>query len=216
MGIQFFTSISAAMRKIANDNKIRDGRVRRAVGKAAAKTAIVVRRDIAPRAFGELAGSIYSVDHNNGIAEVVADAPYAEAVERGSRPHLPPLAPIVKWVRLRGLQGITKKGTVRQNLRLPSNKMGAQEIGTRYARTQIGHLIQKAVGGSKRASAKWRANAELGAVDPATIAVAEAIRHKIAVNGTKPFFYMRAGIPTAHAALDSLVKQALKKPMFGE
>jgi hypothetical protein len=206
-----FTSLKAAARQIAKDAVARQARVERAVLKAANKTAPIVRTDLVPKAFGELADSIHVSSGKRGQADIIADAPHAEAVEVGSRPHLPPLAPIVKWVRLRGIQGLSAKGSVKQNLRTPSTK-SAQQLNTMMQRTRIAHLIHAEVGGKNNAAAKWRRNAELGAVDPATIAVAQAIRMKIAKNGTKPFRFMQAGITPAMVFLDTFVKSALEDP----
>ena len=208
MGTQQFTSLAAAARKIHQDAVARQARVERAVLKAANKTAPIVRNELVPKAFGELADSIHVSSGKRGSAEIIADAPHAEAVEVGSRPHMPPLAPIVKWVRLRGIQGITKRGGVKP-LGPLNNR---QQSGTAIARMEVARSIKKAVGGKASAMAKWRANAELGAVDPATIAVAQAIRMKIAKNGTKPFRFMQAAITPAMVFLDTFVKAALEDP----
>jgi hypothetical protein len=206
-----FTSLKAAARQIEKDARARQARVERAVLKAANKTAPIVRNELVPKAFGELADSIHVSSGKRGNADIIADAPHAEAVEAGSRPHMPPLAPIVKWVRLRGLQGITAKGSVKQNIRTPSLK-SEQERNTARVRTQIGHLIHSEVGGKNASAAKWVRNAKLGAVDAATIAVAQAIRMKIAKNGTKPFRFMQAATTPAMVFLDTFVKDALEDP----
>lgn len=205
-----FTSLKAAARQIEKDAVARQARVERAVLKAANKTAPIVRNELVPKAFGELADSIHVVAGKRGNADVIADAPHAEAVEVGSRPHMPPLAPIVKWVRLRGIQGLSAKGSVKQNLRTPSTK-SAQQLNTMMQRTRVAHLIHAEVGGKNASAAKWVRNAKLGAVDPATIAVAQAIRMKIAKNGTKPFRFMQAAITPAMVFLDTYVKEALEK-----
>lgn len=208
MSTQHFTSLSAAAKAIAKDSIARERRVRAAVHKAAVKTAQVVARDIAPKAFGELTDSIHVEDLGPGAANVIADAPHAEAVEVGSRPHMPPLAPLVKWVRLRGIQGLTIKGNVRhQNIGSPK-ALSEQRFNTNVKSAGVALLLKRQLKTSSALS-KWRVNAGLGAVDPATIAVAQAIQHMIAKNGTKPFRFMRSGIPTAVAFLDLFVKEAL-------
>lgn len=59
----------------------------------------------APVAFAELRDGIIDVKLPAG-ALIVSTAPYSAAVEEGSRPHMPPIAPLVEWVRLRGTQGL--------------------------------------------------------------------------------------------------------------
>jgi hypothetical protein len=72
-----------------------DGALRRSVERAAADV-----RERAPKASGFLRESIHAV----GL-RVVCDAPYAAAVEYGSRPHWPPIAPIIAWVEIKGFVG---------------------------------------------------------------------------------------------------------------
>jgi hypothetical protein len=204
-----FNSLKAAARQIAKDAVARQARVERAVLKAANKTAPIVRTDLVPKAFGELADSIHVSSGKRGSADIIADAPHAEAVEVGSRPHMPPLAPIVKWVRLRGIAGMNARGTVKK---FNPVGMSAQKRGSAYAQMEVAHSIKLALGRKAGAAAKWRKNAEMGAVDPATIAVAQAIRMKIAKNGTKPFRFMQAAITPAMVFLDTFVKAALEDP----
>ena len=76
--------------------------------RAARRTADVGRLIVfakAPVAFGELRDGLVSEDRPTGAA-IVATAPHSASVEQGSRPHMPPLAPILAWVRLRGAQGL--------------------------------------------------------------------------------------------------------------
>lgn len=59
----------------------------------------------APVAFTELRDGLVDVPNRRG-AKVISTAPHSGAAEHGSRPHTPPLAPLVEWVRLRGMQGL--------------------------------------------------------------------------------------------------------------
>lgn len=59
----------------------------------------------APVAFAELRDGIIDVMLPAG-ALIASTAPHSAAVEEGSRPHMPPIAPLVAWVRLRGTQGL--------------------------------------------------------------------------------------------------------------
>lgn len=207
MSTQSFTSLSAAARAIERDSKARQKRVMGAVRKAARVTARVVKQDLVPKAFGELAESIHVTDALNGSA-VIADAPHAEAVELGSRPHIPPLDPIIRWVKLRGLQGITKKGNVVRN----ATPGTPQREGSGVAARTVGNAIARQLDGRAKSMIAWRNRANMGAVDPATLAVAKAIQMSIAKSGTKPFRFMMQGVPVAMSALDDFVTAALQDP----
>lgn len=59
----------------------------------------------APHAFGELADGVVPIELGSG-AKIRSTAPHSAAVEVGSRPHMPPVKPLLAWVRLRGMQGL--------------------------------------------------------------------------------------------------------------
>lgn len=59
----------------------------------------------APEAFAELRDGIVDEPGRLG-AKIISTAPHSGAAEHGSRPHTPPLQPLVEWVRLRGMQGL--------------------------------------------------------------------------------------------------------------
>lgn len=80
------------------------GRLDRAAERAAELAAAEIAAN-APKATGFLASSIHAVGYR-----IVCDAPYALAVERGSRPHWPPIEPIIAWVTLKGFTGISAAG----------------------------------------------------------------------------------------------------------
>lgn len=199
MTIRTFRSLEEAGRAIRADMTSRDRRMHTAVRKTARQTRNWVARNM-PRAFGELADSLDVQDSATGSA-IIADAPHAAAVENGSRPHRPPLDPLIAWVRLRGLQGLTVHGHVRtdrwiQKRRNAPAKSVAQEIRTRLGR---------------HGAAQWRANAgtPAGEDDPVTLDIARRIQHAISVNGTKPHKYMMAGIPIAREELAHFVSEGL-------
>lgn len=56
---------------------------------------------------GSIIGSVTELEGGIGVQGVVGSAlEYAEAVELGTRPHMPPVAPLVDWVRQKfGLSG---------------------------------------------------------------------------------------------------------------
>lgn len=73
--------------------------------RGAALTGKAIVQENTPKASGELWDSVESRPKDNG-AQIVVDAPHAVAVELGSMPHVPPLAPLIAWVKRRGMQGL--------------------------------------------------------------------------------------------------------------
>lgn len=191
MTVKTFTNLRDAARAIERDARARDRRVRvDAVRKTARATRNYVYREI-PRAFGELADSLFVQDAVNGAA-VIADAPHAEAVEKGSRPHPPPLEPLIAWVKLRGMQGLTRAGKVIKN----RTRYGViRDPRKEAARTIATALSQRSRGGSTPVDAAEQ--------------VARAIQQKIATAGTRPQRFMAQSIPQALSYLDQFVNEAL-------
>lgn len=86
-------------RVLRNTDKVLRTSVKRAVIEAAAVGAEIVAND-APVDTGRLKQSVVMRRRGkSGHPEVIAQAPYAGVVEVGSRPHVPPLLPLVAWVR---------------------------------------------------------------------------------------------------------------------
>jgi hypothetical protein len=100
---------------------------------------------------GTLKSSVHVEALPNGSPRIVIDAPHAAQVELGSRPHTPPLAPLVEWVRRHRLA-----------FGMKANPRG-QEADF--------------------------------------VAIARAIQRKIALNGTKPTYFVRNSLPKLVAAL---------------
>jgi hypothetical protein len=159
--------------------------VSRSAAVAARETAHHVAQHV-PIAFAELRASIHADVRGleSGKVSCVADAPHAAAVEKGSRPHWVPLEPLVRWVKLRGMQGL-RRG------RLPGTT--SREQADRVA----GRLASAAAGGHS-------------GVD-APLSIARAIQVAIARRGTRPHFYMRSALPVAMRALDAAVKAKLHR-----
>lgn len=85
---------------------------RAAILEAAHLGAEIVAR-AAPVDLGSLKTSVHVVETSKG-ALIVIDAPHAGIVEMGSRPHTPPLGPLIAWVkRHRAAFGIEGRGTQR-------------------------------------------------------------------------------------------------------
>ena len=97
-------SLEELGRVLAEDMKT----LRERVVTATNKTATIgkgIAKAKAPQAHGDLADSI-DVMQTGDVATIRSWAPYSAAVEVGSRPHMPPLAPLVAWVKTRGMRGL--------------------------------------------------------------------------------------------------------------
>jgi len=99
-----FSSGRAFAAKFAADMKRLSKNLSEVPHRAAVRAAAEAR-ERAPEATGFLKESIHAVG-----MRVVCDAPYAMAVERGARPHWPPIAPILAWVELKGFAGLSASG----------------------------------------------------------------------------------------------------------
>lgn len=167
-------------RRITADMKLRRQRLRVAVKKTARKGAQVVRQNV-PVAFGELRDAI-----RDEPDRIVADAPHAAAVEAGSRPHRPPIEPLIAWVKLRGMQALN-----------PARSQGAKH-GREASRWVGARLKESESGGSLDVDAPRR--------------VAFMIANAIAKRGTKPHRYMQGSIPAIVDILDADIRAALPDP----
>lgn len=58
-------------------------------------------KELAPHASGGLADSLH-VLFTPRTARIISDAPHFLAVDVGSRPHMPPIEPLIAWCQLRG------------------------------------------------------------------------------------------------------------------
>ncbi len=100
--VRHVKSLAALRKALGADAK-------RIAQKASTATQVTARRGARvvanriPKAFGSLKGSVHVVGR-----KILVDAPHAAPVETGSRPHWPPFAPILAWVKLRGMQGLGK------------------------------------------------------------------------------------------------------------
>lgn len=139
--------------------------------KAAIQAGVEVVRGNAPKAFGDLRNSIHAT-----ATKIVVDAPHAAAVEVGSRPHEVPLEDLVMWVKLRGMQGLTKART------------GAHTDPKKIGPTTRAHAI---------AIAKELKSMEQGgalSVD-APEQIAKAIQKAIREHGTAPTWFAMNSLP---------------------
>jgi hypothetical protein len=171
---QLGEAIRRDLRKL--DKEVVRGAIRRA-----AKRGADICRAAAPVAFEELRESVHDIPTEDG-AIIRADAPHAAAVEHGSRPHMPPVKPLIRWVQLRGIQGLT----------------GSR---ARPARAVVRAL--RAVRGIVKV------NKQPVILTSAIERVAWAIAVKIKQRGTRPQPFMRISLPFCVLVLDEEITAAL-------
>jgi hypothetical protein len=75
----------------------------------------------------------WQVESDEGGASLFSDAPHAAFIERGTRPHMPPLAPILAWVKRKKLTGRGKSGK------------GEGRVKALVREIQIARSIQRAI-----------------------------------------------------------------------
>jgi len=138
-----------------------------------------------PIAFRELEHSfeVYALGTNG--AELIVSAPHAAAVENGSRPHWVPIEPLIAWVKLRGMQGLTRSG------RGSTTAMHAKSI-----RAELKSMQQGPRGG------------KYNLVDDAND-VARRIQYAIAHVGTKPSHYVLRAMTTIDLYLHEEIEEAI-------
>lgn len=183
------TSVSQLIGLIAKHAQQRTKKVQAAARRAAAKGRAHVKRNI-PVAHGELRESVHSED-----AMIIVDAPHAAAVNFGSRPHTPPLEPLIAWVKLRGMQGLM---TDRQQGRLPGTSTKSAALGV------AGLLRAHETGGASNHSPT-----------DAAVQVARMIQQAIRRKGTKAHHFIEAALPELRALLGAELQAALASPPSG-
>lgn len=176
--VRGFEGLAAAL---ARDIPLIRQKTIRGVHQAIVATAHQIAKNV-PIAFGELRTSVHAVIETNGGGANV-DAPHAAAVEFGSRPHWVPLEPLIRWVKLCGMQGLSAR----------------RKPGTTTSRQS------KAVAGSLASLVSDGASPVDGPEQ-----IAKAIQLSIAKKGTKPHWYVRQSVPAAMRILHREVSRALK------
>lgn len=195
------------MRMIKKDLRGKEKAVLRATRKAAKRGAKIVKRRV-PVAFSELADSVVDIPAING-AIIIATAPHAAAVENGSRPHTPPLEPLIKWVRLRGMQGLAGAAKRAETRLRKGGSVSISDINSaQHASVIAGRLRSMGVhrGNYKIAIGQ---HTTTNAFDKATIKIARAIQASIAKHGTKPNAYMLNSLPAIEAILAEEIEAAM-------
>lgn len=111
-------------------------------------------RQLAPEASGKLRKSFFSkmsATEKNIYVKVGNDAPYAAYVEEGTRPHMPPVAAIAGWVRIKNLVGSNPRKIIqRRGLRLErtdEEMVLAWAIAKKIAKagTKAQHFFKRAI-----------------------------------------------------------------------
>lgn len=153
-----------------------------------------------PIAFGTMRKSVHvdATEATAGHVRIVVDAPEAASVEQGSRPHVPPLGPILKWVKLRGMQGIDKKGELRSPTR---NAWGPTTAAA-------AHRIASQIRDLEKQTLFTGRHVEISAV----LEIARAIQRSIGKHGTKPQWPVRRSLPEIAKILDFEITAAVTGP----
>lgn len=187
-----YKSLEELRRALKKDLEARERATKKAVRRAAVRGAALMRRNV-PVAFSELRDSIHVVGYR-----IVADAPHAAAVNDGSRPHMPPIAPIVKWVRLRGAQGLANESSLKRLTGTTTHAAARGVAGLLRQHEFEGFGKQLGNDGASPSDAPTR--------------VAWAIAMAIAKRGTKPHHYLEKTAPHIYAILDEEMAVAMRAP----
>lgn len=129
---------------------------------------------------GELHNSAnHTMVHDGGLVHV--DAPHAPFIEFGTRPHWPPLEPLVQWVLRKGMVGKRGKSASRSE---------AAKRGWETRRRKVS-------GGPSYEEAEARQ-------------IARLIQFKIAARGTEPRFFMQKAFRRGVRKMKGEVEHELK------
>jgi hypothetical protein len=156
-------------------------------GYEAALLGVEVVAKAAPVDVGSLKSSLHAKQTGPRSAELIADAPHAGVVEVGSRPHTPPLQPLIDWVRRH-----------------------RRSFGLQAPRALRPIKNRKLYGAA--AASRARAEARHAKSDEGIERIARAIQRKIARVGTRPRWFMRDSLPKLRKILAILIKRRLRDP----
>jgi hypothetical protein len=183
-------SLADLPRQFARDMRRLQKSVVSATQRTARKGVPVVQKN-APEAWGEIREGIIARSTSTG-AVIDSTAPHSAPVEGGSRPHMPPVDAIEKWVKLRGMQGITNSGSLRRGAGV---NIHAQDIAARIrARTTRGNR-------------KQGRSTEIDVARQLAWEIALAIKK----HGTKPTFFMKRSVPIIEVILDIQINVSLDR-----
>jgi hypothetical protein len=177
----------AAVFKAIETDRIK--RVRGSLLEAAmegAETVVVPAAIKAGKDTGGLESSIEAKRFEGGVA-IVVDAPHAGVIEGGSRPHFPPMQPLIDWVR-RHAEGAF-------DLSKPKGRRPTIGVA-RTARAQ---------------RSKERRVAAHNELEAKVEAIARGIQRKIGAHGTPPHWFMRDSLPKLREILKATVERNLER-----
>ncbi len=170
-------------RQIKGDSNVRlKGDQRVLLSAAFAGAELLAKR--APKDTGILKSSIRAMATEDG-ARILLDAPHAAIVELGSRPHFPPLQPLIDWVRRqvsRGSIETSAKPSSKRSLRAPKALAGRKLHGAALAAHR--QYVER-YEAARANEAKYEEEIQ---------AIARAIQRKIGREGTKPTYVVRNSI----------------------
>lgn len=171
--------------------RAREGRRHRAVHGAVQEAALLGAEAVVVPAIkatvhrytGALESSVHVPKTETG-AEIRVDAPHAGVIEGGARPHMPPLQPLLDWVRAH----------------LDAFGLAAPKA----SRTTIGP-VRTAAQQTRRDWGVFRQNL----FEEAITQIANAIRWKIYKHGSPPHWYMRNSLPKLRDVLKATVERRI-------
>ena len=173
-----FTSIPEFQKAFERHMRERERRIFAALRHTANTAARIIRANT-PAVTHELRDSVHVEPLGRGL-RVAIDAPYAAAVEFGSRPHWVPLDALIAWVKAKGAMGLSRTGRVRK---------GAAIAG------QLAEHVRSRAGPHTPVDAPKQ--------------IARAIQAVIAREGTKPHWYVKKSMPEVETVLDREMVAAL-------
>ena len=186
-------SLSSLPRALQADAELIKEELFRAIQKTA-EAAVAPIKERVPVAFGELRDSVAPMDIGSEPKTCV-DAPHAGAVEQGSLPHKPDWERLLAWVKLRGMQGLTRGGRIR-------TRFAKSEGPTTPGQAQRIAAMLK--------SYETRGGKGVGRHSPANAPeeVARRISKSIEEHGTPPHWYVRESLEDIRAILAAEVRKS--------
>lgn len=168
-------------------------KVQQRIDRAIENTSVEATKPIkrrAPKAFGELRDSVRAL--KRGGVRTVVDAPHAASVEIGSAPHEPNFEALLKWVKLRGMQGS----------RFSPRQLTQRGPTTLEQAVRVRHMFSEEV-----------VHGPSGAFSPvdAPEVVARRIARGIREHGTKPHWFVKESLGDIAGILDRNVRRAVKQ-----
>ena len=146
------------------------------------------------------------VDNHKDGALLSVDAPYAAAMEYGTRPFWPPMAPLIEWVKRKGMIGRVSKPKKDSALRPLKRREG--EGDTAYQSRMDARADRAAVAKSMRASMSRALTTQ---ADAQAWAIARMIRFKIAAHGIEPRHFFKKSMEKAPKFLRAEIDRELEK-----